>query len=97
MNTFVSTGTYVQPPPILFFLYYTCPLHTNSGCGKREAHNNRSMVKPEKAATIAPTTLIEDYLPCAGGPSVVNAICTQLHDLMKSGLTRFSRRSGSMC
>ena len=35
----------------------TCQLHINSGCGKREAHTNRSMVKPEKAAPVTGTTL----------------------------------------
>ena len=34
------------------------PLHTNSGCGKREAHMNWSMVRPAKAAApVAGTTL----------------------------------------
>ena len=29
----------------------------NSGCGKREAHDNWSMAKPEKAASVTRTTL----------------------------------------
>ena len=36
----------------------TCPLHINSGCGKREAHNNNwPMVGPAKAAPVTGTTL----------------------------------------
>ena len=31
----------------------------------------------------------EDYWPCAGGLSAVNAIGTQLRDLISSGLTRW--------
>ena len=34
----------------------TCPLHTNSGCGKREAHINRSMVACKMAALVTGTT-----------------------------------------
>ena len=65
-------------------------LHTNSGCGKREAHINRSrlMVIPEKTATVTENYL-EDSWPCASGLSVVNAIGTQLCDLINSGLTRW--------
>ena len=33
------------------------PLHTNSGCGKREAHINWFMVIPETAAPVTGTTL----------------------------------------
>ena len=82
---------------IRYFLYHTCPLHTTSGCGKRKAHINWSMVKPEKAAPITRSTL-EDYWPCAGGLSAVNTIGTQLRDLI-SGLIRwrltvYGRRRG---
>ena len=31
---------------------------------------------------------LEDYYPCAGGISTVNAIGTKLRDLINSGLTR---------
>ena len=51
----------------LYFLYiitHTCQPHINSGCGKREAHENRSMVIPEKGAPVPRTTLsITDPLP----------------------------------
>ena len=50
------------------FLYHACP--TSSGCGKREVHDNWSMVKLEKPASVTGT----DYWPCAGGLSVENAI-----------------------
>ena len=42
-----------------YFLYHTltCPLHTNSGCGKSEAHINWSMVIPEKIAPVTGNTL----------------------------------------
>ena len=42
------------------------------------------MVIPEKAAPVTGTTF-EDYWPCAGGLSAVNAIGTQLRDLMNLG------------
>ena len=35
----------------------TCPLHTNRGCGKKEAHTNWSMVIPEKKAPVTAITL----------------------------------------
>ena len=35
-------------PPVLS----ACPLRTNSGCGKKEAHIDWSMVIPEKAAPV---------------------------------------------
>ena len=45
-----------------------------------------SMLMPEEAE--APfTNYLEDYWPCAGGLSAVNAIGTQLRDLINSGLT----------
>ena len=34
-----------------------CPLHTNSGCGKRGAHINWSMVTCKMAALVIGTTL----------------------------------------
>ena len=39
------------------YILSTCLLHTNSGRGKREAHNSWSMVKPEKTAPVTGTTL----------------------------------------
>ena len=35
----------------------TCPLHTNSGCGKREANTDWSMVTCKMAAPVTGTTL----------------------------------------
>ena len=45
--------------PILAASQYICPIHTKSGCGKREAHIIWSMVLniPEKGAPITGTTL----------------------------------------
>ena len=45
------------------------------------------MVIPEKAALVTGNYL-EDYWPCTGGLSAVNAIGTQLRDPINSGLTR---------
>ena len=63
----------------------TCPLHTNSGCGKER----RILIGPwwpAKAALVP--NYLEVYWPCAGGLSAVNAIGTQLRDPINSGLTR---------
>ncbi|CAN0236523.1 unnamed protein product, partial [Ascophyllum nodosum] len=65
----------------------TRPLHTNSGYGKREAHINWSVVKPEGSTHYL--NYLEDYWPSAGGLSAVNAIGTQLRDPINSGLTRW--------
>ena len=69
-------------------IYRTCPLHTNSGRGKIEAHINCCVVKPEKAAPVTGNTLRTTW-PCAGGHSAVNAIGTHSRDLINSGLTRW--------
>ena len=45
-----STGWYSMP--IFSVSHIKCPLHTNSVCGKSEAHNNCSMVIAEKAAPV---------------------------------------------
>ena len=42
---------------------------------------NWSMVIPEKEAPVLGTT-VEDYWPCPGGLSAVNAIGTQMRDLV---------------
>ena len=45
---------------VLLFLYasnFKCPLHTNSGCGKREAHINWSIMTCKMAAPVTGTTL----------------------------------------
>ena len=44
-------------PRYLHRLLSTCLLHTNSGCGKREAHINWSMVTCKMAAPVTGTTL----------------------------------------
>ena len=44
---------YIYSPTVLS----TCPLHTNSGCGQREAHINWSMMTCKKAAPVTGTTL----------------------------------------
>ena len=57
-----------------------CFQHTHfipiSGCGKRETHMNLSMVT-YKGSTCY-WNYLENYRPCAGGLSAVNAIGTQL-------------------
>ena len=65
----------------------TCPLHTNSGCGKREAHINWSMVTCQGSTRY--WNCLEVHWPCAGGLSAVNGIGTQLRDPITSGLTRW--------
>ena len=49
-------------------------------CGKREAQVNRSMMILEKATPV--WNYLEDYWSCAGGLSAVNAVGTQLRDLI---------------
>ena len=64
----------------------TCPLHTNSGCGKER----RILIGPwlpAKAALVR--NYLEGYWRCAGGLSAVNAIGTQLRDPINLGLTRW--------
>ena len=73
----VFSGAY---PPVLF----TCPLHTNSGCGK-ERRILTSPWRPAKAELVG--NYLEVYWPCVGGLSAVNAIGTQLRDPINSGLT----------
>ena len=64
----------------------TCPLHTNSGCGKER----RILIGPWGPAKAAPVrNYLEVYWPCAGRLSAVNAIGTQLCDPISSGLTRW--------
>ena len=69
-------------PPVLS----TCPLHTNSGCGK-ERHILIGPWRPAKAALVR--NYLEVYWPCAGGLSAVNTIGMQLRDPTNSGLTRW--------
>ena len=57
--------------------------------GKREEDINWSMVIPENIPPVTGTNYLEDYWRCAGGFSAVNAIGTQLHHLINSGLTRW--------
>ena len=65
----------------------TCPLLTNSGCGKREAHINWSMVTCQGSTRY--WNYLEDYWPCAGRLSAVNVIGTQLRDPINSALTQW--------
>ena len=55
-----------------------CPLHTDSGRRKREAHINWSMMTCKGSTCY--WKYFGDYWLCAGGLSAVNAIGTQLHD-----------------
>ena len=58
-------------------------------CGKREAQNNWSMERCLKKGNTRYWNYLEEYWPCAGGLSAVNASGTELHDPMNSGLTRW--------
>ena len=59
----------------------TCPLHTNSGCGKER----RISISPWCPAKTAPVwNYLEVYWPCADGLSAVNAISTQLRGPISS-------------
>ena len=58
-HTYINMHTYFQHAYILS----TCLHHNNSGCGKREAHNSWSMVKPEKTAPVTGTTLSTGPVP----------------------------------
>ena len=60
-------------------------IHTNSECGVEK----RILIGPWGPAKAEPVwNYPEAYWPCACGLSAVNAIGTQLHDPMNSGLTR---------
>ena len=66
----------------------TCPLHTKngiSGCGKREAHMNWSMVTCKGSTRY--WSYLEDYWPCAGGLTAVKSSGTHLRDKINLGLT----------
>ena len=65
----------------------TCPLHTSSGCGIREARIDWSMVICIGSAHYC--NYLKDYWPCAGGPSAVNAIGTRLREPTSLGLSRW--------
>ena len=70
---------------MVYLVLSICPLHTNSGCGKREAHISWSMVRPAKAARYR--NYLENYESCACRLLAVDAIGTQLRDPINSGLT----------
>ena len=55
----------------------TCPLHNNTGCGKKR-RILLGLWWPAKAALLR--NYLEIYWPCAGGLLAVNAIGTQLRD-----------------
>ena len=55
--------------------------------GKREAYRNWSMVKPKEGSTRSWNDP-EDYWPCAGGLSALNALRTQSRDLITLGLNQ---------
>ena len=66
---------------------YNMPTSCQEWMWEREAYINWSMVTCKKA-TLA-RNYLEVYWPCAGGLSAVNAIGTQLRDLINSRLTRW--------
>ena len=85
LRILVSRDRFGRPVPIQALS--TCPLHTNSGCGK----DRRILIvpwRPAKAALVR--NYLEAYWPCAGRLSAVNAIGTQSRDPISSGLTRWS-------
>ena len=50
-------GGFLPDIILIRLLSKTCPIHTNSGCGKGEAHINWSMVTCKMAAPVTGTTL----------------------------------------
>ena len=91
-DTYIYIYTYTHSlrylhsqPPILS----RCPLHTNSGYRKREAHINWSMVTCK--GSIRDSSYVEDYLIASadGTSAALNAIGTQLRDSTNSGLARW--------
>ena len=47
------------------------------------------MVKPDKAALLVTGNCLENYWPCASGPSVVHIVGAQLRDPINSGLIQW--------
>ena len=79
----------------------TCPLHTNSGRGKREAHEKWSLVKPEKATLVTGTTLrTTGPVPTdsrQGTPSVRNRVTRLIRDWPDGGwMWTPSRKAGGI-
>ena len=62
-------------------IHSICQFHTSSGCGEKKAHINWSMVTCQGSTRY--WNYLEDYWPCAGGLSAVNAIGTQSRDPIK--------------
>ena len=84
---FLTILLYKQAINVMYYtVLSTCPLHTNSGCGK-ERRIIFGPWRPAKAALV--WHYLEVYWPCAGGLSAANAIGTQLRDPINSGLTRW--------
>ena len=72
---------HMSTPPILS----TCPLYTRYG--EKEAHINWFMMIGKGSTHY--WNYIEDYWPCAGVLSTVNANRIQLRDPINSGMTRW--------
>ena len=72
----VKQGSLFRISPVLS----TCPLRTNSGCGK-ERRILSGPWWPSKATLV--WNYLEVYRPCAGEFSAVSAISTQLRDPIK--------------
>ena len=64
----------------------TCPLHTNSRRGKREAHIDWSMVTCKGSPLLE---LPKDYWSCAGGLSAVKVVGKKMYDPVILRLTRW--------
>ena len=80
-GTLVGIIEKVYPPVLSPYSH-----HTNSGC-RKERRILIGLRGPAKAELVR--NYLEVYWPCAGGLSAVNAIKTQLHDPINSGLTRW--------
>ena len=63
--------------------------HTTTGCGKKRGAHKLVHGDLQRQQPVTGTLPFEDYWPCAGGLSAVNAIGTQLRSPINSGLTRW--------
>ena len=63
------------------------PLHTNSGFGERAVHIDWFVVACKSSTCY--WNYLENYWPFVGGLSALNAIDTQLHNLINAGPIRW--------
>ena len=86
-KTYQQRQDYVDGYELQFKLFFKYPLHTNSVCGKREAHINWSMVMQRQHLLLEPPWGL--LASCRRTLSAVNATGTRLRDSINSGLTRW--------